>query len=275
MASLAIACYGSAHRPLGLAAWTMGDLDRAVRHLELAEMADRALENRPCHAMSLAHLAGAVEAAGHDGSSSRAAQLRAEAIFEAVRCRMTSRAEEWARRDHEPPVVDCRRKGPMWVISVGGRTVSVPHNVGMGYLGELIAHPDVAIPAVELASGYSMSHDGLAQPVLDDIARSQYRRRIEDLRAEIGDAEQYADIERASRARYELDTLLDALARATGLSGRDRGLDNDSERARVSVRKAIVRALATIADADPEVAAELRARVVTGTRCVFNTRATG
>ena len=31
MASLAIACFGSAHRPLGLAAWTMGDLDSAVR----------------------------------------------------------------------------------------------------------------------------------------------------------------------------------------------------------------------------------------------------
>ena len=46
MASLAVACYGSAHRP-GLAAWTIGDLDLAVRHLELAVVADLALQNRP------------------------------------------------------------------------------------------------------------------------------------------------------------------------------------------------------------------------------------
>ena len=107
---------------------------------------------------------------------------------------------------------------------------------------------------------------------MDHAAKAQYRKRIEGLRVEIEDANRCADIERAAQARAELDAFLDALARATGLNGRDRAVVDDGERARVSVRKAIARALDSIADADPELATELRVRVVTGTRCVFNTR---
>ena len=61
MASLAVACLGSAHRPLGLAAATVGDLTAAVAHLEAAVVADLELANLPCHAISTAALAEALE----------------------------------------------------------------------------------------------------------------------------------------------------------------------------------------------------------------------
>ena len=54
MASLGVASFGSAHRPLGLAARTMGDLDLAVAHLERAVVAELAVDDRPWHAMALA-----------------------------------------------------------------------------------------------------------------------------------------------------------------------------------------------------------------------------
>ena len=57
MASLGVACFGSAHRPLGLAALTFGELDLAVEHLEAAVVADLAVGNRPCHTMACATLA--------------------------------------------------------------------------------------------------------------------------------------------------------------------------------------------------------------------------
>ena len=105
--------------------------------------------------------------------------------------------------------------------------------------------------------------------MFDDAAKAAYRRRVEDLRAEIDDADVCNDIERAARAREELDVLLDELRRAAGLGGRTRNFAHDAERARVSVRKAIIRALAAVRAADPILAAELDFRLVTGTRCSF------
>ncbi len=272
MASLAIACFGSAHRPLGLAAWTMGDLDSAVRHLEQAEKANLALENGPCHAMSLASLADALEAAGHDGFARRAVELRAQAVREATRYGMAARVEEWGGRTGSLPIFTCNRQGRVWLVTVGARTASVPHNVGMEYLGELLAHPDTAIPAVDLASSYSFPKGRRPDEILDGRAKAEYRERINDLRAEIDNATDCADFERASRAKAELDALIQALAQVTGLCGRTRLLGDDNEKARISVRKAIMRALTTIEEADPLVASELRARVVTGAQCVFDSR---
>ena len=51
-----------------------------------------------------------------------------------------------------------------------------------------------------------------------------------------------------------------------------RRFGDDAERARVSVRKAIIRALNAVRAADPAVGAELAERIVTGTRCLFARR---
>lgn len=51
----------------------MGDLALAVRHLELAETVNLAMGNRPCHAISLATLADALEATGPLPGGERAA----------------------------------------------------------------------------------------------------------------------------------------------------------------------------------------------------------
>jgi len=140
----------------------------------------------------------------------------------------------------------------------------------MGYLTELIDRMGVAVPAVELASSHTLTLRGVpAEPVLDERARAEYRARIEEMRCEIDDAEADADIERAARARAELDCFLEGLARATGLDGRSRSFQDDAERARVSVHKAVKRAVARIMESDPEVGHAISARLVTGIRCVF------
>ncbi len=271
MASLGIACFGSAHRPLGLAAWTMGDVATAIMHLEQAERADLAMEHGPSHAISLARLADVVEVGGDRQSAQRTTELRATAVREATRYGMSACAHRWRRPKGVRASVACQRQGRTWLVTVGDRTASVPHNVGMVYLYELIANEGTAIPAIELASSYSLAKGRRADAILDDKAKAQYRQRISDLRADIDDADNCADLERAARARAELDILIEALAQATGLRGRERLLNDDGEKARVSVRKAICRALATIEEADPEVATALRGRVVTGAYCLFLT----
>jgi hypothetical protein len=55
----------------------------------------------------------------------------------------------------------------------------------------------------------------------------------------------------------------------TGLGGRSRESGSSAERARVAVRKAIVAALAKVAEAQPELARHLHERVSTGTTCRY------
>ena len=105
--------------------------------------------------------------------------------------------------------------------------------------------------------------------MLDERAKACYRARIEQLRDEVDDAESCADLERATRAREELVRFVEELARATGFAGRDRSFADDAERARVSVHKAIKRAVAMIAEVDPSLGREIASRVVTGMRCTF------
>jgi len=268
MASLGVACYGSAHRPLGLAAWTMGRLDAAVAHLEAAVAADLAIANIPRHAVDLAALADALDQRGGPADTARAAEIRRAAIDEAQRAGMTALADRW-----EPPIaatpVACRRDGRAWQVRLGERVVAVPHAVGMEYLARLIADAGVEIAAVELASGYAVPCGSSPEPVLDARAKAAYRRRIEELRDDVHDAEACADLGRAARARAELDQFVAELARSTGLGGGTRSFVDSAERARVSVQKAIKRALATITEADPTLGQELGSRVVTGMRCVY------
>ena len=57
LASVGILCLGSTERPLGVAAMTYGDLDRAVDHLKRAVDANRHLANRPMTTIARADLA--------------------------------------------------------------------------------------------------------------------------------------------------------------------------------------------------------------------------
>jgi hypothetical protein len=268
MASIAVACYGSAHRPLGLAAATMGEVDRAVHHLERAVVAELARGGGPWHAVALAALADVLERRGGPGDEQRASQARAAAVAAARQHGMHARADEWAGSGPSSTIT-CRRDGRVWVVRRGDRQAAVPHGVGMQYLDHLLRHPDVDIAAVDLA-GAASAPSG-RDPVLDPRAKAAYRRRVEELHADLDDAERCSDLERAARTRLELDRYLEELARATGLGGRSRSFADAAERARVSVHKAIKRALAAITEAHPDLGRELASRVVTGTRCVYRT----
>lgn len=275
MASLAVACFGSAHRPLGLAALTAGDAERAVQHLEAAVKADVRLGHAPAQVLSRAALAEALRARDAHGDRVRAAALLDTAIEQGRRLGLRGRVAAWERvRDAaaQPLAsgrVEMQRSGRDWRVVVGDRAVAVPHSVGMTYLAELVRNPGVEMTAVELASRHELAREAQHHPMLDNQARAEYRQRVADLQDEIADADHHGDLERAARARLELDWLVDELARATGLAGRARGFDDSTERARTSVQKAIKRALARISEADQGIGAELRRRVVTGGRCVF------
>lgn len=106
--------------------------------------------------------------------------------------------------------------------------------------------------------------------LLDDQAEAACRRRLRDLDDEIAKATSWSDEARAARLQLERDALLEQLAAATGLLGRNRVAGSNAERARVAVRKAIVAALERIAHHDPSAACYVRDSIQTGRVCRFD-----
>ncbi|MEJ3746670.1 AAA family ATPase [Actinomycetes bacterium KLBMP 9797] len=272
MPSLAVTCFGSARRVLGLAALTAGDVDDGVTHLEQALTANRRLGNRPVTAVTMADLATAYLRRGRDGDRERASTLLANAVDEAKAMDMAAHAETWSRRLHELTVhigtID--RHDQRWTLTMGHRQATVSNRRGVRYLARLLTNPGRPITALQLASEQGDTVVAApAQPVLDDRAKAQYRARVRELTAAIERADDRADRERADRLRAELDALVEELRRVTGKGGRTRAFADPGERARTAVRQAIKRAIDEIAEQEPTIAAYLRDTIVTGATCCF------
>jgi hypothetical protein len=90
-----------------------------------------------------------------------------------------------------------------------------------------------------------------------------------DLEAELSEAEEWNDPERASHLREERDFLARELAAAVGLGGRDRIAASNAERARVNVTRAIRSALDRIQEHSPPLGRHLAATVRTGSFCSY------
>jgi hypothetical protein len=170
------------------------------------------------------------------------------------------------------PAARCVREGRRWRVAFGHRSVVVGHRIGLLHLAVLVANPGQEVDATDLAAGLSGGNgDGgtggaaPAQPVLDEAAIRRYRTRLAQLPHELDAARP----DRAARAREERDWLLAELAGATGLGGRTRAFPTNAERARIAVGKAIRRAVAHVAEADPVIGEHLAQSIRTGVRCAY------
>jgi len=264
--SLGITCFGSVQHALGVASLTCGHLDQAVDHLRAAVQHNLALAHWPAVAASRRRLAEAYRRRGQPGDA-EAARDELETIASQ---RATPRPPVPAEGDRDLAglVAECHRVGRKWRLAWRDRSVLMDDSIGITHLAVLVANPRREILAAELAAGLSAlgtaSDGGSAHPVLDQAAIAEYRNRLRRLDAELdqrggGDAE----------ARAERDWLVAQLASAAGLGGRVRSFPDQGERARVAVGKAIRRALARIAEADPALGDHLRQTVHTGVRCSY------
>jgi hypothetical protein len=274
--SLGVVCFGSVERPLGIAARTFGDLDRAIAHLERAVDRNRQLGNRPMHVIAQADLAGCLLDRGRAEDRRRAESTLAEAIAGAEAMGLDRRVERWrARLAGLAPAAPetagrLERVGDHWRLAAGVEEATVPDSLGLRYLARLLAAPHRSVSVGELTGrDNGESH----HPVLDDRARESYRRRLTELRAEIDEADADADIERSARLRIELDALTDELTKMLRPGGRSRAFAGSQERARTAVQKAIRRAIDRIAAEAPDLADGLRRSVRTGTHCSFEPEA--
>ena len=147
------------------------------------------------------------------------------------------------------------------------KTVTLPEVKGFADIEKILARPGCEIHACELMGVVSSSGEAEA---IDEKARGAYRDRICDLQAELEQAEKDNDSARITKIREELDTLLDHLAKVSGIAGRTRKLKDPAEKARSAVTWRIRSALKKIEPAHPSLAKHLSNSIRTGVFCSYS-----
>jgi tetratricopeptide (TPR) repeat protein len=292
---------GPMTRYLALAAAARGDYDVALERLDEARQACERLGYRPMLAVIDFDEARMRIRRGHDGDVERARELlhsataRAEAVGVPRLGERLTRAEAMLPPQEEvrapamaaadgPATGVFAREGDVWRIDYEGRVLHVRDAKGMRHLALLLANPGIEFHAVEVAGSAEgavatagaeaqglavRAGTGDAGVALDTQAKAEYRARLEDLRADIEEAEAFNDPERAARAREEMDFIAQELSSAVGLGGRDRRAASAAERARVNVTRALKREIRRIGDEDARLGRELSTTVRTGTFCAY------
>ncbi|NGN65651.1 AAA family ATPase [Streptomyces sp. A7024] len=249
--------------------------DQAVEGFTAARRAADRLRSRPWSLEARAGLAAALAARGGPGDAERAAGLRAEVAREAGELGMRHLAAPVEEEVRAPAAErEFRYDGRVWTLTYAGRTVHLPDAKGLRDMHLLLARPGEEIPAVRLLSPEGGEEVVAARrlggdPVLDEEAKAQYKRRLERLDEEIDRAAAVGDDARAAEYDKERDALLHELRAAAGLGGRSRRLGDEAERARKAVSGRIRDAIRKIESGHPALAAHLKAAISTGSTCAY------
>lgn len=214
------------------------------------------------------------------GDHERAAALRANALgtYERIGASWWHERLLHASPDEVPPddppataSVMTLRQGPpgAWMVGRGDDEHAVPARRGFEHLHALLSRPGTEVAALDLAGGPTTVQQGGLGELADARALSAYRQRLQQIDAELDDADASGDQQRGDLLAEEREALLAELGAATGLRGRPRTTGSSEERARVTVRKAVAAAIEAIHAVDPVLARHLTTHVHTGLRCRY------
>jgi hypothetical protein len=104
---------------------------------------------------------------------------------------------------------------------------------------------------------------------MDDKARQEYRKRIEQLKRDAEIAKELSDTRRMAEITEELVFLRGELRRATSLGTRARRFTATPERQRISVRKSTAKAIGVISQRMPDIGEHLKASISFGFKCSY------
>jgi hypothetical protein len=278
MVSLATACLGAADLAHAWLADAAGDIDGADLAYRAAAATNARIGARSWLAQTRVDHAALLSAQGRVDEARVLAQLALEAavgiglVPVEQRARALLATAPSSAPDATAAAARFRRDGAVWELAFAGRVVRVAHAKGISDLAHLLARPDQPVAAAELVARQSPGAPvdaGRGDPVLDPRARAELRAHLVELDAELADARDAHDLERAARAAARRDAVLEAAAGAFGLGGRTRRLGATGERARKAVTARIRNAVDRIGSVHPELGAHLERSVDTGTWCVY------
>lgn len=121
-----------------------------------------------------------------------------------------------------------------------------------------------------LDAGLSIIGFDHAGPILDQKALTAYKKRIQDLDVEIGEAESNNDSGKISKLREAKYIIEDQVIKATKFGNRRVMLDDKGEKDRNSVRKAIKRTIKQIENNESDLFDHFNSYLKTGYSCSYN-----
>jgi hypothetical protein len=184
-----------------------------------------------------------------------------------------------------------RDKGEYWQITYEGTVTGIRGVKGLFYLQYLLLRPEERIHVSNLAAlgedywsssqvgmpgaasadlGFECRLLGDSGRVLDRRATQEYKARLIELRAELDEASQWADLERADSIRREIQFLTNQLAAAYGLTGRPRKSGDPIERVRKAVTNRIRDTIERISKQHPSLGRHLAKTIRTGSYCSYS-----
>lgn len=284
---VAFAVVGTVDHCLARLAATLRRWDEALEHLEAAKALETRLDARPLLALN-AHAEGCIRMARAAAGDLVFARSRfAEAASLARELGMVELAKRSDARLAAPPsrtppssasrpetsssrVMRC--EGEYWTLAFEGTVCRVRDAKGLRHLALLMRHPNRSFHVLDLLSpdvNDRARWSGDLGPVLDERARSEYRRRLSELQEERAEAQRCHDLGRAERLEAEIELVRTQLVTAMGFNGRAARTGSYAERARLVVTKRINAAVKRIAAAHPRLGHHLASSVRTGTVCVY------
>jgi hypothetical protein len=257
----------------------------AVRHFEAAIQHARRMGSPPMVACAQSHLASVRLALEPD----RAAREEiATMLAEAGQCAadlglvdVGGRVSRLQAKLMQPAAASdanvFRHDGEIWTVCYAGRDLRLKDGKGPRYLASLLAAPGRELHVLQFVTsppartrapqGLTTSvAEGSVDDAPDERARRAYRARLDDLRAELEEAEEFADAGRAERLRAELERLVAELAGRFGTRATRRG---PAETARKAVTKVIRTQIGKLLELHPPLGRHLSETVRMGTVCVY------
>jgi hypothetical protein len=265
------ACEGSAGCFLGMLAAVQERYADAALHFEAGLAMNARMGARPALAHAQREYAAMLLRRNAPGDGARAAALLADAMRTYAELGMQSyleRAAALARPAEGTATASnvLRREGDSWLVGYAGASFRLNDAKGLHYIARLLRDPERELHVVDLAGAADLRETD-ATPAPDPQARLAYRRRLEDLREQLEEAEGFGDLGRTAALQEEVDAIAGELAAAYGLRGvRARG---GAERVRKAVTKCIRDQIAKIGRADEALGRHLENAIRTGTFCAY------
>lgn len=283
----------------------MSRWDEAERHFTDAITMNMRMGTRPFMAHTQHDYACMLWARNQPGDKERAHALREAAQETAQQLGMTRLQEKMSalhkrmKSEQQPSLTSATLSasanavhfdGKRWTLTFAGQERQQRNSKGLRYIVFLLQTPHrewhvldlLALtdtdPEVTKASAPTEVFTGQLtirrkqseeSPPLDAQARAAYRRRLEDLQAELEEAEAWHDAMRATKAREEMDVLAAELANTYGTARHARARNEDAEKARKAVTNRIHDALTKLQNAHPLLWRHLFAAIKTGTFCSY------
>lgn len=159
-------------------------------------------------------------------------------------------------------------EGETMLLVFQGYNIRLKNTKGLWDLSRLLEHPDEEIHCMELMGSQQVKEE-VKNPLTDEKSKIAYRHRLQELKADIEEAEELQDSNRIKALNEEYQALVDHLSEVLSLGGKTRVAGSHTEKARTAVTWRIRDSIKKILAVNEQLGKHLQNSINTGTFCSY------